>query len=1478
MQGLAVALVTCLVAAPLAWGQREWGQPTQLPAGLLARRADLENLLRTGQGALERRDWKLAIDSLQRIIDDEVGALLPAGSETDTYLVRESARRRATALLAEMPAEGMRAYRLLNDGKAEALWMQATEKGDESALRTLVDRYLITTRGGRAADLLAAILIDRGLPADALELLDRLEAWCPAGDVAGAEIGRKRAVCWLMLDDSSRAMGSLADSANATRADAATLEILELVNGGWQATPERALEGGGESWPRAGGDLWRSGRMPAVSPELRENLPWRYPLPADDPDWWDREYLPYRDVERGLPASLPVVADGRVFVKRVNQIVAFDLESLEPLWQSDPPPETSSAPQFRTRRLANRNERYVDRFNLRERLLHDYVGNLVAVAGERLFEIEREGRGPNRPAGSDRVVIDQVRDEMAWQGSRLIARHAARGDVLWERGRTTQPEDPLGDVFFLSAPLGIPARGSDGAAELWTVYARRNDVMLGVLDGRDGSLMRELLLCSVDAREINDLLHEAVYPASDTQTLYVTMSAGLVLAVDIASFSLRWATTYPRTVHVSGTAPTNWLCGPAVISGRLILAAPPDSDHLIALDRSSGAMVWNYPRPAPIYYVLAADDRYAWLGGDGFTCLNLANGSEAWRAFDGATVDVTGRAALAGGSIHIPTAEGLTTLNAETGETTSQVPVPTDQLALGNLLCLASALFSVDTNEVRKFPDLTMSYPRQLAAYAADPTNEQAAVRLAWMELLRDQPQETIEALAPLRTRGPGRYRTEISRLWIDALLRLANQPETADTRAVELLIEAQSLTESDLDRLRTSLALSSRLRKLGRAGEAYLRLWRLGLTSAGEGYVTIEPKLRNRARMVIAEVLARFERGLTARELAVIQAETQQALAEALAASTNESTSVEGRRDLQALAELDDAGGAGQAALIALGRMERASGRIERSEQYLREAIRRDRAASVTAQALRDLAEQYVGEHQRLSWEAWQLLAELEHRFAAVALPSEQGDDTTIAGEVERLRRQIDRAEAERGAAYCLPGRFQLVPQPTNARFDLLNADALFDYASERSEASGRFALLYDQPNRVNAVRPGNASVVWSTALQLPGTLPAEESEEEQPGGWGELHAVAHCDGQTAVVNGPDGLFGIGLLTGRRLWGVAYEEPYTADRMSLRNRLVAVDRGRLVCAPRRGVLTCASVLDGGEVRWERILTDERIDSVLIKDEYCVTLDNPRERATVYDAANGRRIAMLNFSQPKGAAPPIPLVYEGGHLTGPVDERTVACFSVRTGRENWRHALPQEIYWTFNPGEGYVGICGAEGHLHLVDILSGDVALSAQLPEMQSGYAEGVIRDGALVVMAAAVSHRGYDPAIVSLDIESGAVRWRRTGIGATGGSQFAQWKLLQTAREVMPVFRRGAVDSDNSFYRDAGQVVVEVVDLRTGETVGPSVATGLTVTDQERLTGEFGLWPGHLLVGTHRGLLTLPTTNERPARGALPAEEDIPQ
>jgi outer membrane protein assembly factor BamB len=399
------------------------------------------------------------------------------------------------------------------------------------------------------------------------------------------------------------------------------------------------------------------------------------------------------------------------------------------------------------------------------------------------------------------------------------------------------------------------------------------------------------------------------------------------------------------------------------------------------------------------------------------------------------------------------------------------------------------------------------------------------------------------------------------------------------------------------------------------------------------------------------------------------------------------------------------------------------------------------------------------------------------------------------------------------------------------------------------------------------------DGKATWSAELRLLGeqltdlAMPSRDDDDDASS------AQLWCDGQTAVALGKTGLFAIGMLSGRRLWGVGYEEPDTANLPLLRQRLAAVGNGRLYYAPRRGVLACASLVDASDLLWERVLYNERLDKIHVADDYCITMDAARRRVTVYAAENGRRYCALEFEHPEEEAP-LELAYVRGQLVGPKGAQTVACYSARTGELNWSKQTPAPIGWIFKPGEDYVGVVCVGGQVMLIDVLGGEVVLDVNVPQVAEGFAEGRLHGDALLLLAAnETSPRGDEPALISLDRKTGAVRWTHEHFGATGANRFAHARLLDVAEDVMPMFRRAPVDSDLEFKKAMGEVVVELYDKDTGERVGPAVRTNHSASIHEGLTGEFGLWPGRFIVGAHNSLLVLPIEWE-PAAAAPPARE----
>jgi len=134
------------------------------------------------------RKWSRAFRSIGKQLDQPPTGLMPG-----TGPVYQTWQDQMRDDLAELPAEGRRAFRLFYDAKARKLLKDAAEASEEQRpllWRRLASSYFVTTSGDDAACLLARHAMDRGRPREAAELLRAVLDHHPDTD-------RDRLIVWL---------------------------------------------------------------------------------------------------------------------------------------------------------------------------------------------------------------------------------------------------------------------------------------------------------------------------------------------------------------------------------------------------------------------------------------------------------------------------------------------------------------------------------------------------------------------------------------------------------------------------------------------------------------------------------------------------------------------------------------------------------------------------------------------------------------------------------------------------------------------------------------------------------------------------------------------------------------------------------------------------------------------------------------------------------------------------------------------------------------------------------------------------------------------------------------------------------------------------------------------------------------------------------------------------------------------------------
>ncbi|MGD2108906.1 MAG: hypothetical protein PVI86_05895, partial [Phycisphaerae bacterium] len=356
------SLVIVLAGCALCWtvesvrGQEDWLPQNARPIKRVQRRergerptssiligpsAPVANLFARAEEGVARREWKFAVDCLQRIIDDPEDSLIAqdggAGEETVRY---ESAQAEAMRRLASLPPEGLAAYRLLYDGKARRLYELAERDRDATHLRTIVKRFLLTRYGDDAADKLSSWALDEGRPDEAIAVLSDLRTFVPDSDVPGKLVTAKLVAAYTMVGQVAKAesiaeeLVALLDrggGAAGVEASAGADAFVETLLG---LTPEAALaEGRPTSWPVAGGSPRRRGRMPGVEPTLVERVPWEFELPDRSPDAWRRVFFDDPDGPLSIPGTQLVTDGARLIVPTRGGCVALDVDDLSVVWR-----------------------------------------------------------------------------------------------------------------------------------------------------------------------------------------------------------------------------------------------------------------------------------------------------------------------------------------------------------------------------------------------------------------------------------------------------------------------------------------------------------------------------------------------------------------------------------------------------------------------------------------------------------------------------------------------------------------------------------------------------------------------------------------------------------------------------------------------------------------------------------------------------------------------------------------------------------------------------------------------------------------------------------------------------------------------------------------------------------------------------------------------------------------------------------------
>ncbi len=656
----ALLLVLLLLAGGLAAGRPQRpGGPIELPLS-----SEAEGRLQAAARLTARQQWELAVPLLQEVVEQEDNRLVAVGA---TY---QPARRRATAMIAGLPPEAQRVYRLLYEPHARTLCREAVKRRSPRLLRQVVRRYLNTGPGVRAAGALGALLMDAGEYAAALRVLRATEL-LSLGPKQRAPLLARKLVC----------LGHLGRT---EQAEAAV----------------RAARAGGVEELKVGDRTWAPGRFAAAvfrAARRKHRRPALRPTPHFGDQLPDGTTLPLTmespGADGGFPPGMPVAVKDTLFLKRGDGVVAVDLARPAVRWRAWGPGALRAA-------------------------AYALVGRPAGVEPRPLF-LPLESLQAWRQANQGLSTVS------AGEG-RAYAVHVDWGDVRipdtpWE---ATPEEVDFRNVLRCYAGetgrLRWSAGGDDGdLAGYWFFTApaldRGRAYVLGEREGRlwavclDADTGRPLWTTRIGAfrsrRDISRYVKEFYYadaspPAVARGVALFPTGQGVLCGLDAYSGEMLWVAPYERAerrMNHLGTplvVPAGpWrVRRPCTVDGVFVIA-PCDSRSVMAVRPLDGSFPWHRRHPRG-EAVLGGPDGRICLQHAGLTCVHARTGRVVWEEDE--VRPATGAGALGTDRLYVPTPAGLSVRGAATGEATGLLEWPCGRPPRGDLMLLEEALLAVE--------------------------------------------------------------------------------------------------------------------------------------------------------------------------------------------------------------------------------------------------------------------------------------------------------------------------------------------------------------------------------------------------------------------------------------------------------------------------------------------------------------------------------------------------------------------------------------------------------------------------------------------------------------------------------------------------------------------------------------------------------------------------------------------------------------
>jgi outer membrane protein assembly factor BamB len=807
-----------LLAGLLIWGPKALAQPGIF--GPVVPNADVNNVF-----PLAPRELRQRLSRAQAAVDEErysdavaeIGEVLNSAGSDDFFLgvpggadAQVSLKTQAMALLGSMPAKGRKLYDLQYGADAKAALESALSAGDLAQLTEVSRRYFQTKAGYEATLLLGRYQLDQGRPLAAALTLKRVADVSTAQAQYDPELSVLLATCWLHANQPQQAQETLLAlkkrmpqakiklvdrEAKLFDRDTAALDWLQDIVGGSRTASSAAAT----QWVMYRGDEKRNAQSSGGMPLL--NFNWKLPTINDPTDEQRvaKEYRSIRDRDEPLVCALqPLVVQDYVIVRQPesDKLIGISLNKHGKREWVYPPFDESSPNQAAQKALnLNRSPANNSREDqLKQRIWLDNIFGQVSSDGRQVYVLDelapmnvaqpqiiigRGGRGiPNPNIGK--------------QNNLLVALDLARqGYQVWAVGGTTGDNPALAGAFFLGPPLPV-------GDQLYALAEFTGEIRLVCLDARTGGLEWKQPLANMESDSIATNMTRRLAGASPSLAdgiLVCPTSAGAVVAVDLATRTLRWGYQYTR--HDIATmmqprgfrGPTmpmqnptlggNWLDATATIADGCVILTPPESKQLHCLDLLTGKAKWSpISREDMLLVGCVHKGKIVLIGKNRIKAINLSDGKPAqgWPTGGELKLDgevTVGRGYYSDSSYYLPVSgQQICKIDLDNGTIAGRTQT---EVELGNLVCYKDTLISVSPQSVASFVLLSDHLQKELQERLA--ANPQDIDALALKAQILFQEGNAGESLTLLRRAGEqAPQRAMIRTLLVKVMLALVRQ------------------------------------------------------------------------------------------------------------------------------------------------------------------------------------------------------------------------------------------------------------------------------------------------------------------------------------------------------------------------------------------------------------------------------------------------------------------------------------------------------------------------------------------------------------------------------------------------------------------------------------------------------------------------------------------------------------------------------